>query len=354
MCVFVCVNWATPEVFHGGFATGACCGAGPLLDHERHWMQEVATAATHDGARDVRGRLNRFFVATERGCSQLLQLIHSRAYQLQVPEEGAILVWAWLVDNGQTGQARALLDELAGFFDRFRLYPTPADAPIDPATVPQRSRDALVADLAKQSAERRPHDAVRQYLAERGPFMEAMLQLWTESLAPNERERVKQAKGDDDDDEEEVLLLVTAGTHFPEGWTERARPVLALYDPNHPSFQSVRLRTRRKIDELVTPPPPQPALDAPAIAFLSTLLSSEHRKRGLPGSRRFAQCRAHALRCCDGLLRNDPQLVSREALAQLQRVQATQLSSAQATYVVAHVAAQVPHHKRPNWRKRRP
>src|SRR5262249_46139176 len=55
--------------------------------------------------------------------------LHSGCYDVVVPEEGALLVTAWLVENGHVDNARELLDTLSPFFPRLRFYPIPLEQP---------------------------------------------------------------------------------------------------------------------------------------------------------------------------------------------------------------------------------
>lgn len=117
-------TWVTLEVVTGGFATGSFLAGGPLREHER------ALASKHglSSADEDRLALNRHFL-TEEGMSELLGRLHQGTYEVNVPEEGALLVVAWLIENGYGDQARELLDELAPFFSRLRFYPEAMESP---------------------------------------------------------------------------------------------------------------------------------------------------------------------------------------------------------------------------------
>jgi hypothetical protein len=115
--------WATLEVMTGGFATGGLLAAGPLQQHETKLLEELPRRA-----RDERGLLNAYFL-TDAGLNDLQQKLRTSCYDVDVPEEGALLVVAWLVENGYIDDARTLLDELAPFFSTLRFYPIPLDHP---------------------------------------------------------------------------------------------------------------------------------------------------------------------------------------------------------------------------------
>ncbi len=117
-------TWATLEVVTGGFATGALLAGGPLRDHER------ALASKYGLAVEAEDRLpiNRFFLSDE-GLSELVERLNRGTYEVNVPEEGTLLVVAWLIKNGYSEKARELLDSLAPFFPKLRFYPEPVERP---------------------------------------------------------------------------------------------------------------------------------------------------------------------------------------------------------------------------------
>ena len=47
-----------------------------------------------------------------------------------MPEEGALPVAGWLLDQGEAARAERLLDTISPFFDRLRFYPFPAGTPL--------------------------------------------------------------------------------------------------------------------------------------------------------------------------------------------------------------------------------
>lgn len=116
--------WVTLEVVTGGFATGAFPAGGPLRDHERTLLAGLPTAS--DG--EERRALNAHFL-TEAGLADLAARLHSGCYDVGVPEEGALLVVAWLVERGLAADARALLDQLAPWIATLRFYPIPLERP---------------------------------------------------------------------------------------------------------------------------------------------------------------------------------------------------------------------------------
>jgi hypothetical protein len=117
-------GWATLEVVTGGFATGELLASGPLQRHEQKLLEGIPGVL----GGEERRALNAHFL-TDSGLAELRTRLHSSCYDVAVPEEGALMVVAWLVDKGYAEDARGLLDQLAPHFPRLRFYPIPLDQP---------------------------------------------------------------------------------------------------------------------------------------------------------------------------------------------------------------------------------
>jgi hypothetical protein len=102
--------WATFEVVTGGFATGAVLAGGALQPHEQELLRTLPAIAA--GAE--RAAITSYYLS-DAGLDNLHQMLASGRYRIQVPEEGALLVVAWLLSHGHADKARALLDALAPF-----------------------------------------------------------------------------------------------------------------------------------------------------------------------------------------------------------------------------------------------
>ena len=116
--------WVTLEVVTGGFVTGNMLAAGALADHEIELAGELGMPL--DAA--TRAALNGYFLSDD-GQSRLGQMIANGRFRIDVPEEGALLVVAWLLRQGDVTAAQSVLDELIPFFDRLRFFPQPSDKP---------------------------------------------------------------------------------------------------------------------------------------------------------------------------------------------------------------------------------
>lgn len=112
--------WVTLQVVTGGFATGNFVAGGDLLSHE----QELLNRASLGGANRQRGALNSWFL-TEPGLALLESWLDDGRYEIKIPEEGALLVVAALLQANEVDAAGAVLQELTPWFDRLRFYPIP-------------------------------------------------------------------------------------------------------------------------------------------------------------------------------------------------------------------------------------
>lgn len=116
--------WITLEVVTGGFATGDMLAGGPLQEHEKKLLENLP--AVREGKE--RSALNSYFLS-DAGLADLQQKLETKCYDVGVPEEGALLVVAWLVKNVHADEARRLLNELSPYFAKLRFYPILLDEP---------------------------------------------------------------------------------------------------------------------------------------------------------------------------------------------------------------------------------
>ena len=117
-------GWATLQVVTGGFATGALLAGGPLQEHERELLPTLSASLQGEERRG----LNAHYLS-DTGLAELRERLRTGCYDIAVPEEGALLVVAWLVENKHADEARSLLEQLSPFFDRLRFFPIPIDRP---------------------------------------------------------------------------------------------------------------------------------------------------------------------------------------------------------------------------------
>jgi hypothetical protein len=117
-------GWATLEVVTGGFATGALLAGGQIQVHEKTLLDRLPPVP--DG--EERCALNAHFL-TEAGLKELQGWLRTGCFEVGVPEEGALLAVAWLVQEEYTAEANRLLDELIPYFSKLRFYPVPLEQP---------------------------------------------------------------------------------------------------------------------------------------------------------------------------------------------------------------------------------
>jgi hypothetical protein len=218
--------WATLEVAHGGFATGSLLAGGPLLPHEQDRLARLPAAPA--GAE--RSALNVSYL-TDEGLAELGQLLDSGCYRLGVPEEGALLVVAWLIRRGDADAARAVLNAVGPFLDRLRYYPVPDPTPLTAGAVVFLQD---VGTTAAQLAAMRPRPAVlaqREAITVWVPLFDRLVGLFLETV---EGEVPSLRRSDDGTPAEsgDGRFVIDGGwpcQHYPDGWRDRARALLADY-----------------------------------------------------------------------------------------------------------------------------
>jgi hypothetical protein len=216
--------WATLEVATGGFATGALLAGGPLKAHEHSLRDEVAADAPDS---DVRLALNSFFL-TDEGLKRLQSLLASGRFDIDVPEEGALLVVAWLVQAGKLDDAWALIRELTPWFSRLRFYPS---------ALPEArayGERLWVDDVATVAHRLRAVSAKPQILAQKeaigiwAPIHDRMVGLFLETVAGGVPVALRTTEGAWQRSDA-GKFIVEGGwpcAHYPEGWRERASELL--------------------------------------------------------------------------------------------------------------------------------
>jgi hypothetical protein len=190
--------WVTLQVIRGGFATGEPAAGGPLQPHEVELASRVGLPA------DRRALFG--YWLTDAGQADLSSLLASGRYRVELPEEAALLVAAWLLQGGDRLGALTLIDTIAPFADRLRFTPTLADTPVlDPDIVSRETAGQVRAAVEA----REPNDrveAMREALTVWNPFADDLLTLWCETVEDGR---------------------VAART--PDGWLDRGAALLDRY-----------------------------------------------------------------------------------------------------------------------------
>ena len=175
--------WVTLEVVQGGFATGRYIAEGPLLEDEQRLLTQVAAGqSTSEQPASERMRLNAWYLS-DPGLDQLAEALRSGRYEVEVPEHGALLVVAWMVEHGHDGLALDLVAELYPLLDRLRFYPTVNNRP--PASGAMVRRETVGEVIAKLSTTRVPTQvaAMNETLTVWHPLYDRLVALWSETVA---------------------------------------------------------------------------------------------------------------------------------------------------------------------------
>src|SRR5262249_4556070 len=224
-----------------------------------------------------RRALNAHFL-TDAGLADLQERLRTACYDVEVPEEAALMVLAWLVENGYADEARALIDTLAPYFAKLRFYPVPLDQP-------RRFGPRVhVQDLGKSVEDLRAIRPNKRLLTQR-----EAVQIW----APL-HDRVV------------ALFLETVQNDwpcqsYPAGWRERAVALLQEYEQlrRHHKRCGKPERTKGYFAQLRrflsrSAKDPQ-SLTGRDVGRIRLILARYVKKRGLPNSPACAEVRRRQL-----------------------------------------------------------
>ena len=261
--------WATPEVITGGFVTGNLLAGGPLQEHELKLRETVPQLAEHQ----ERASINAYFL-TDAGLAELQERLRNNHYDVTVPEEGALLTVAWLVEHGHADEARALLTEISPSFSELRFYPVPLDHP-------QRTGSrAHLQNVGATTNNLRAIGPNPRVLAQKeasevwAPYYDRMIALFLETVVDG-----------------------WPCQQYPEGWRERAHSLVAEYDalrrnhkycgkPARPNGHFAR--SRDILRRSATTPQ---TLTGREVGLMRVILSEYLQKRGAPGSATCVEAR---------------------------------------------------------------
>lgn len=218
--------WVTLEVVHGGFATGNWAAARPLQPHE---IQKLDAAPRPSQLTDC-AALNLYYLG-DLGRPELAAMLANGHFRVAVPEEGALLIAAWLMERGEAERAAGLVETIAPFFDRLRFYPIPHPRPARAGTgVYVHTVGESIASLRAK----RPQAAVER--------MNEAIEIWTPLYDRAVGLFLETVEGDmpalQTDSSGQLLRgpdgqpLVAGGwpcRRYPPDWAPRARRLLADY-----------------------------------------------------------------------------------------------------------------------------
>jgi hypothetical protein len=293
--------WVTLDVLHGGFASGNLAAGGVLKPHE---TQKLALVAREPGSTE-RAALNLHFLG-ELGRTELDGLLADGRFRIEVPEEAALPVAAWLIRHGEAERAAELIETISPFFDRLRFYPVPHARPMRTTTdvCVQPAGLAVKALRAKrrQMSVERMNEAVRVWT----PLHDRSVALFLETVegeTPSFRRSVMGLERASNGQP-----VVTGGwpcRRYPDDWKVRARGLLADYrvarsehalckKPDQPKENFARLRGY--LEKCCGDPR---SLSGRDVGMIRKILASCISQHGAPGSAELATKRARDARVAE-------------------------------------------------------
>lgn len=251
--------WVTPEVVHGGFATGAAAAGGPLRPNEVALAERVGVPAQRES----------LFAwhLSDAGLAELGSLLGSGGYRLEMPEQAALLTVAWLASSGDRARALGLLDEIGPYAGRLSFAPVPDPAARRDPSVVWRAPAGAVGGALRGRRENARVETMREALTVWNPFADDLLELWVSTR-----------------DADGVL-----GAVFPARWRERAEDLLARYERMAAEHTRCGKHRRPKENLFILRSAIQETLEGRELTprehgLLRHAVDSMLRRRGLPGS----------------------------------------------------------------------
>lgn len=160
--------WVTLEVAHGGFATGRYLAEQPLRP------DEAAVAADRE-------RLNLHFLGDD-GQAVLRDALASGRFRIDLPEDAALPVVAWLLEHEHWAEALDLVAELRPLMHRLRFTPAfdtasrPASGTVRRATAHDAAASLRAVTTPGQI------EVMRTTLGVWNPLFDELVQLWAETV----------------------------------------------------------------------------------------------------------------------------------------------------------------------------
>lgn len=278
--------WVTLEVVHGGFATGRYLAEGELLEHERVLLAKLPAAQDDQTARE---RLNHWYLG-DAGQAQLRAALQESRYHIEVPEEGALMVVALLLDRGHGHEALVLLDRLQPLMHRLRFYPRLVSRPRPAGACVRR---LTVGEVADRLAARKPNprvEAMNHTLAVWTPLFDRLVALWLDTVDGEPPHIVREPDG------RRVVVGGWPCRQIPSDWSARRAQWLAdLAAVPAPRRKSRHLQPDSDFMHMLAAlercEHDAAALDGPAVGRIRRALANTLTKLGEPGSARREQLR---------------------------------------------------------------
>ncbi|TCO23228.1 hypothetical protein EV652_10951 [Kribbella steppae] len=275
--------WVTLEVAHGGFATGRYLAETALRDDELERLRSVPVDAPGDSDRE---RLNLWYLGDD-GLAELLDALRTGRYRVDVPEEAALLVVAWLLEHGRDAAALDLVAELRPLMHRLRFTPRFEVTPVPSGAVVRLQPVGEVRDSLRQATVRPPIAAMLETLRVWNPLYDRLVELWCETV---------------EDELPEVAGSTVVGgwpcTVWPADWSERRRQWLDDYraaaESHHSSdaHRHARSNFTRLRSALERCPDDSAALTGREVGWIRRALANTITAHGAPRSQTRAALRA--------------------------------------------------------------
>ncbi len=277
--------WVTLEVAHGGFATGRYLAETPIDEEEKELLARLSPDVPGSTQRE---RLNLAFLS-DSGQGVLLEAVREGRYRIDVPEEGALPLVAWLIEHGFSELALDVIQELRPLMHRLRFYPRlqPLPRPAG-ATV----RVATVADVSEPLRDKQVNSRIRtmnEAMSVWAPLYDDLVSLWLDTV----------------EGEPPIISedgLVAGGwpcRRWPDTWKERRQAWLANYNRTrvahayctkhqHPKANFTRLRSALQACETDSA-----KLTGRDVGWVRRALANTITKHGAPGSSERIRLRQH-------------------------------------------------------------
>ena len=211
--------WVTLEVAHGGFASGRYLAEVPTEPEELAILAGPGDSAPGCPARE---RVNLWYLS-DAGQAQLRQALADGRYRVDVSEDAALPVVAWLFDHGAYESAMDLVSELRPWMHRLRFAAPPGSAvPPSGAVVYVRTAGQVAAALRNREA--RPQVAIMaEILQIWHPLFDRLVSLWCATVDGELPRLAARQQGG---------TVVTGGwpcRRWPADWAERRSAWLSDY-----------------------------------------------------------------------------------------------------------------------------
>lgn len=270
--------WVTLEVAHGGFATGKYLAETSLRDDE---AAVVAALPSEAQGTTPRERLNLWYL-TDTGQLQLLTALADGTYRIDLPEDAALMVVAWLLLHDHHTLALDIVARLRPLMHRLRLTPRLTAAPLPQGTAVRVTTVGSAKAALRAVQVGHQFGAMRETLGVWHPLYDRLVALWCETV-----------DGDLPHLSEHAVVGGWPCRTWPADWAERrARwlddyAVAAQDAGRHPKSNFARLHTA-----LLACERDSTALSGRDVGWIRRALANTVTKHGAPASASRAALRA--------------------------------------------------------------